>query len=92
MPSPLVIPGVQVSTQFEPSPVLPGATGILGIVGVADRGPVDPTPVGSFAEFVDNFGVASAYSMPEVRAAFTNGVQQVVVARTAPGSRPESFH
>jgi hypothetical protein len=85
VPSPLVIPGVQVSTQFEPSPVLPGATGILGIVGVADRGPVDPTPVGSFAEFVDNFGVASAYSMPEVRAAFTNGVQQVVVARTAPG-------
>lgn len=85
MPSPLVIPGVQVSTQFEPSPVLPGATGILGVVGVADRGPVAPTPVGSFAEFIDNFGPASRYTMPEVRTALTNGVQQVVVARTAPG-------
>jgi hypothetical protein len=65
--------------------VLPGATGILGIVGVADRGSTIPTPVGSFSEFLDNFGPASRHTMPEVRAAFTNGVQQVFVARTAPG-------
>ena len=85
MPSPLIIPGVQVKTEFEPSPVLPGATGILGVVGITDRGPVDPVQVGSFAEFADVFGPASRYTMPEVRGAFANGVSRVVVARIAPG-------
>ena len=85
MPSPLTIPGVQVRTQFEPAAVLPGATGILGVVGVADRGPVEPTPIGSFGEFLDTFGSGSRYTMPEVRTALTNGVFTVVVARTAPG-------
>ena len=81
----LVIPGVQVRTEFEPSPALPGATGILGVVGIADRGPIDPTPIGSFAEFIDIFGPASRFSMPEVRTALANGVFQAVVARIEPG-------
>jgi hypothetical protein len=81
----LTIPGVQVRTQFEPAPVLPGATGILGVVGVTDRGPVEPTPVGSFGEFLDIFGTGSSFTMPEVRGALANGVFQVVVARTSPG-------
>lgn len=85
MPSALIIPGVQVRTLFEPSPVLPGATGILGVVGVVDRGPLLPTQVGSFSEFLDTFGTASRYSMPEVRTAFANGVSRVVVARIVPG-------
>ena len=85
MPSALTIPGVQIRTLFEPAPVLPGATGILGIVGVTDRGPLAPTPVGSFDEFIGTFGSGSRYTLPEVRLAFTNGVSQVVVARTAPG-------
>jgi Phage tail sheath protein. len=85
MPSPLVIPGVQVRTEFEPSPVIPGATGILGIVGITDRGPIEPTPVGNFGEFIELFGPASRYSMPEVRTAFANGVSQVFVARIEPG-------
>lgn len=85
MPSALTIPGVQVRTEFEPAPVLPGATGILGVVGVADRGPVEPTPVGGLGEFVDLFGQGSRYTMPEVRTALANGVFQVVVARTVPG-------
>jgi hypothetical protein len=85
MPSPLVIPGVQVQTAFEPAPVLPGATGILGVVGVTDRGPLLPTPISNFGEFIELFGTASQYSMPEVRTALANGVSQVVVARTAPG-------
>src|SRR6185503_18798140 len=86
MPSPLVIPGVQVRTEFEPAPVLPGATGILGVVGVTDRGPLLPTAVGNFGEFVATFGPASRFAMPEVRTALANGVAQVVVARTDPGS------
>lgn len=43
MASALIIPGVQVRALFEPSPVLPGATGILGAVGITDRGPLSPT-------------------------------------------------
>lgn len=85
MASALIIPGVQVRTIFEPSPVLPGATGILGVVGIVDRGPVLPTQVGTFSEFLEVFGQASRYSMPEVRSAFANGVSRVVVARTSPG-------
>lgn len=85
MPSPLVIPGVQVKTLFEPSPVLPGATGILGVVGVADRGPVVPTPVGSMGELTDIFGPATRFTMPEIRTALANGVAQAVVSRIAPG-------
>jgi len=85
MASALIIPGVQVRALFEPSPVLPGATGILGVVGVVDKGPLEPTQVGNFGEFLEVFGEASRYSMPEVRNAFANGVSRVVVARTAPG-------
>ena len=85
MPSPLIIPGVQVRTAFEPTPALPSLTGVLGVVGVTDRGPLSPTPVGTMSEFLDVFGVASRYSMPEVRSAFANGVSQAVVSRTHPG-------
>ncbi|OEO32855.1 hypothetical protein VW23_009515 [Devosia insulae DS-56] len=86
MASALIVPGVQVKFEFEPAPVLPGATGILGVVGVTDFGPLTPTPVGSFSEFLDIFGPGSAFSMPEVRTAFINGVKEVVVARLAPGA------
>ena len=89
MPSTLIIPGVQVRTQFEPSPVLPGATGVLGVVGVADRGPVEPTPLGNVAELIDQFGPASRYTMPEIRTAFANGVSRVWVSRIAPGPGPQ---
>ena len=85
MPSALVIPGVQVKTEFEPSPVLPGQTGILGVVGIADRGPLLPTPIGNFGELVELFGPATRYTMPEVRAAFANGVSRAVIARIEPG-------
>lgn len=81
----LIIPGVQVKTEFEPSPVLPGQTGILGVAGIVDRGPLLPTPVGNFGEFIEIFGLASRYSMPEVRAAFANGVPKAVIARIEPG-------
>jgi len=81
MPSPLIIPGVQVTALFEPEPVLPGAIGILGVVGITDRGPAAPTAIGNMSEFTALFGPASRFTMPEVRTALTNGVAQVVVAR-----------
>ncbi|WP_261565091.1 hypothetical protein [Frankia gtarii] len=86
MPTTSMIPGVLVRTVLEPTPVLPGATGILGIVGVTDRGPLEPTTVGGYAEFLDQFGPASRFTMPELRDAFANGVARAVVARTAPGA------
>src|SRR6478672_733073 len=85
MPSALIIPGVQVKTVFEPSPVLPGQTGILGVVGIVDRGPLSPTSIGSFGELIDLFGPASRYTMPELHAAFANGVSRAVIARIEPG-------
>ncbi len=85
MPSALIIPGVQVKTEFEPSPALPGPTGILGVVGVADRGPVLPTPVGSFGEFLEIFGPGSRYTMPELQRAFANGISRAVIARIEAG-------
>lgn len=85
MASALIIPGVQVKTEFEPSPALPGPTGILGVVGVADRGPVLPTSVGGFGEFLELFGPGSRYTMPEVLGAFANGISRAVIARIEPG-------
>ena len=85
MPSALIIPGVQVRTEFEPSPALPGPTGILGVVGVTDYGPVLATAVGTFGEFVEIFGPGSRYTMPELRDAFANGISRAVVARIEPG-------
>ena len=85
MATALIIPGVQVKTEFEPSPALFGPTGILGVIGVADRGPVLPTPVGNAGEFFDIFGPGSRYTMPEVVGAFANGVSRAVIARIEPG-------
>ena len=85
MATALIIPGVQVKTEFEPSPALFGPTGILGVIGVAIRGPVLPTPVGNAGEFFDIFGPGSRYTMPEVIGAFANGVSRAVIARIEPG-------
>jgi hypothetical protein len=91
MASSLVLPGVQVRVRFEPAPVPAGATGILGVVGMTDRGPLEPTPIGTFTEFIETFGPGSSFTMPEVRTALINGVSQVVVARTAPGRGKKAF-
>src|SRR6185436_10981593 len=56
-----------------------------GVVGVADRGPIDPTPVGTMSEFLEIFGPGSRFTMPEVKTAFANGVSAMYIARTAPG-------
>lgn len=86
MASALIIPGVQVKTEFEPAPALFGPTGILGVIGVVDRGPTTPTTVGNFGEFIELFGPASRYTLPEVREAFANGVSRAVIARVPAGS------
>jgi hypothetical protein len=84
----MIIPGVQVTALFEPEPVLPGAIGILGLVGVTDRGPLTPTAVGNMAELTDVFGAATRFTMPEARVAFMNGVSEIVVARVDSTAKP----
>lgn len=86
MPNALIIPGVQVRTEFAPVPPLPSVAGILGVVGVTDRGPLTPTPIGSFSEFIELFGPASRFTMPEVRDAFSNGISRIVICRLAPAA------
>ncbi|MEM7587644.1 MAG: phage tail sheath protein [Acidobacteriota bacterium] len=76
----LVIPGVEVRVVKELVPRGLGATGILGIVGQTE---IDPGPplraVASMQEFLSLYGGASAESLPEVRHAFANGINEVVV-------------
>lgn len=53
-----IIPGVAIDVRAEAlTTVIPGATGICGVVGTADWGPIDePVTVDSFAEVLSTFG------------------------------------
>jgi len=81
-----IIPGVTVQVLREIVPPLPSPSGILGLVGVADIVPERLTPVDSFTRFLEVFGAASSFSMPEVRQAFQNGIAEVVVSPVAGGT------
>src|SRR5262245_16714759 len=81
-----VIPGVNVQVLREIVPPLPSPSGVLGIVGVTQIAPARLTPVASFPQFLEVFGAASSFSMPEVRQAFQNGIAEVVIAPLTSGS------
>ena len=77
-----ILPGVEIRVVKEI--VAPAVTpsGVLGLVGITDRGPVEvPTPVSSWPAFLEAFGPASAYSMPEAKQAIMNGIFELVVTR-----------
>jgi len=80
MPRSLVIPGVSIATEFDVAPPLPARSGILGAVGVVDRGPSETRSATTRQELLDIFGPATAFSFPEVFSAIANGVSQVVVS------------
>ena len=81
-----VIPGVSVEVLREIVPPLPSPSGVLGIVGVTQQPTERLTPVSSFPRFLEVFGAASSFSIPEVRQAFQNGVAEVVVSPLGGGS------
>ncbi|MFZ4405751.1 MAG: phage tail sheath subtilisin-like domain-containing protein [Paracraurococcus sp.] len=80
----LVIPGVEVrvvkdvvSPQLSPS-------GVLGITGLTEKAPAGTQAVQSWSRFVELYGAASAYSMPDAVQALQNGVSQLVVSPVDP--------
>ncbi|ACY14085.1 phage tail sheath subtilisin-like domain-containing protein [Haliangium ochraceum] len=75
----LIIPGVQVNVVKEVVPPPANPSGIVGIIGITDQGPAKGARAGTWKEFVDLFGAASAYSLPEARPVFENGAFEAVI-------------
>jgi hypothetical protein len=88
----LVIPGVSITVLREVVPRPLAAAGVLGIVGNTERDRSGETLLasGSLQDFRANWGGASVYSMPEVKAAFAAGLNRVVVANLPAGTATKS--
>jgi hypothetical protein len=88
-----ILPGVEVSVVKEIVPQQLHPSGIAGIVGTAEKGPLlTPTPVTSFREFQEKFGSDPNQSLTkDARLCFLNGVFEVFATRIeASGSQPAS--
>jgi hypothetical protein len=88
-----ILPGVEIKVVKEIVPQQLNPSGIVGIMGTAEKGPVLlPTPVTSFREFKDKFGDDPNQSLTkEARLSFLNGVFTVFVTRIeATGSQSAS--
>lgn len=81
----LVIPGVAVTVVKEVLPQQLSPSGVLGIVGLVEKPSTTTLRASSWSRFVDQFGAASAYSMPEAKQALDNGVSELVVVSLAEG-------
>jgi hypothetical protein len=75
----LVIPGVEVSVTKEVVAPQLAPSGVLGLIGLAETQRAGAVTVLSTASFVEAFGRASLYSMPEAVLALQNGVAELVV-------------
>jgi hypothetical protein len=88
-----ILPGVEVNVVKEIVPQQLNPSGIVGLLGTAEKGPVlIPTPVTSYREYQEIFGSDLNYSLTkEARLAFQNGVFQVFATRIeASGSQNAS--
>jgi hypothetical protein len=88
-----ILPGVEVNVVKEIVPQQLNPSGIAGIMGTAEKGPVlTPTPVTSYREYQEKFGSDTNYSLTkEARQAFQNGVFEVFATRIeASGSQNAS--
>ena len=89
-----ILPGVEVQVVKEIVPQQLHPSGIVGLIGTAEKGPVlMPTPVTSYREFKEKFGSDTSQSLiREARACFLNGVFEVFATRIeAAGSTNASF-
>jgi hypothetical protein len=88
-----ILPGVEVQVVKEIVPQQLHPSGIVGLLGTAERGPVlMPTPVTSYREFKEKFGSDTSQSLTKTaRLCFLNGVFQVFATRIeAAGSKDAS--
>ena len=85
-----ILPGVEIQVVKEIVPQQLHPSGIVGLIGTAEKGPVlVPTPVTSYREFADKFGSDPNLSLTkEARLCFLNGVFEIFVTRVeASGSK-----
>ena len=81
----LVIPGVEVRVVKEVVAPQLAPTGVLGLVGLTElAGGVQV--VQSWSRFVELYGQASAFSLPEAAQALQNGVAELVVSPVDPST------
>jgi phage tail sheath protein FI len=79
-------PGVYVEEVDTGNKPIEGvSTSTVGFIGIAERGPVAPTFLGSFSEYAQTFGgyVSGAYLTHAVEGFFLNGGKRCFVVRVA---------
>jgi hypothetical protein len=89
-----ILPGVEIEVVKEIVPQQLHPSGIVGLVGTAEKGPImTTTPVTSYREFTAKFGSDPNQSLTkEARLCFLNGVFEVFVTRVeASGSKNASL-
>jgi hypothetical protein len=86
MANALIIPGVQVTVVKEVLPQQLAPSGVLGLIGFSERNSGKVERAGSWARFIEAFGAASAYSLPEARQALDNGVSELVISPLPAGA------
>ena len=74
-----IIPGVQVTVVKDVVPPQLAPSGVLGVIGITETVPEATERASSWSRFVEIFGPASTYSMPEARQAIQNGVFELVI-------------
>lgn len=86
-----IIPGVQVAVIKEVVPPQLSPSGVLGLIGITENIPETTERAASWNTFIETFGPASAYSMPDARQAIENGVFELVVCPTQAGEGEKAF-
>ncbi len=88
-----ILPGVEVKVVKEIVPQQLHPSGIVGVIGTAEKGQVlTPTPVTSFREFQEKFGSDPNQSLTkEVRLCFLNGVFEVFATRIEAAGSQSAF-
>src|SRR3954454_9077216 len=80
----LVIPGVEVRVVKEVVAPQLSPSGVLGLIGITEKNPDGAQAIQSWNRFVELFGQASAFSLPEAAQALQNGVSELVVSPVDP--------
>lgn len=83
----LIIPGVQVTVVKDVLAPQLAPSGVLGLIGICETQPAGGMGrAASWNSFVESFGPASAFSLPESAQALANGVFELVVCALDPAT------